>query len=311
LAALATVLACCALTTGVAVLWQTDIARWGSLAFGTVALEVVLRLVGVPTVQQPPYWAAAALVTGSAEMLLRRRVSAILQPWTWALYVGSIGLSGVALLVAVCEESALLSDLALQPLAVTLALAGLTLVAHGLDRRERVLGYAGIACVLVAYMLQLTLFGVGQPQAFVVPVGIYLLLLAYVEGRLGSDAHLRISLELSALGIMLGASLAQALGNGDNNVAPLAYQVFLFFESLAVFGLGAVLHWKRSLFAGSAALVVDVGIVLANPLSALNTWYLMGIVGLLMIGLVIFLEEERRKIPLWIDQYRHRLETWI
>ena len=42
----------------------------------------------------------------------------------------------------------------------------------------------------------------------------------------------------------------------------------------------------------------------------MNTWYLMALIGFVMIGLVTFLEQRRQQIPLWIDEVRQRLEKW-
>jgi len=41
-----------------------------------------------------------------------------------------------------------------------------------------------------------------------------------------------------------------------------------------------------------------------------NTWYLIASIGCAMIGLVIFLEQRRQQIPLWIDDVRLRLDAW-
>jgi preprotein translocase subunit SecY len=71
-----------------------------------------------------------------------------------------------------------------------------------------------------------------------------------------------------------------------------------------------VLHWRRTFFAGALALVADVAILLVDPLRAINTWYLVAVVGLAMIALVIFVERQRQRIPVWLGEWRQRLETW-
>jgi hypothetical protein len=50
--------------------------------------------------------------------------------------------------------------------------------------------------------------------------------------------------------------------------------------------------------------------LLAEPLAAVNTWYLIGSLGLLLMVAVVFLERRRQQIPEWINQWRDRLETW-
>jgi preprotein translocase subunit SecY len=82
------------------------------------------------------------------------------------------------------------------------------------------------------------------------------------------------------------------------------------FQGVALLGLGAVLHWRRSFLAGALAVVADVAILLADPLRSINTWYLVAISGLAMIALVVFVERQRQRIPVWLGAWRQRLETW-
>jgi hypothetical protein len=53
-----------------------------------------------------------------------------------------------------------------------------------------------------------------------------------------------------------------------------------------------------------------VGILLVDPLKALNTWYLVALIGLTLIGAVIWIERQRQQIPTWIEGLRARLEQW-
>ena len=179
----------------------------------------------------------------------------------------------------------------------------MTLVTYGFDRHQRLLSYMGVALVDIGYMLQLLFFDVGQPQAFVLPTGLYLLAIAYLEWRRGTDARLKAVLELAGLTLLLGISLVQTLGFLDAGIDRHLYASFLLVESVAVFATGAVLHWRRSFVAGMLALLVDVAILLADPLSALNTWYLAAVVGIAMIGVVIFIEQRRKQIPFWLHDW--------
>jgi hypothetical protein len=251
-----------------------------------------------------------ALVAGLVSFAVPRVRRDVVGLYVRPLYRGSVGVGAAVLAVALANELALLSHAALQSLTATVAVSGLVLIAHGWNRRQSLLGYAGVGLLEVAYMLQLTLFDVGQPQAFVLPAGLYLLVIAYLEWRRGTGAGLKMVLEAAALLLLLSTSLLQSLGYLDAGAGRYACEVFLLFESVALVGLGAVLHWKRTFFAGSAALVADIVIMLADPLRAMNTWYLMAIVGCAMIALVVFIEQRRQRIPLWIDEWRLRLETW-
>lgn len=95
--------------------------------------------------------------------------------------------------------------------------------------------------------------------------------------------------------------LAHAFGRRDRVLAYLG---------VALLGLGAILRWRRTFFGSGLALVADVLILLSDPLRAVNTWYLVAIIGLAMIGVVVFVEQRRQQIPFWLDEWRQRLERW-
>src|SRR5205085_223791 len=204
----------------------------------------------------------------------------------------------------------LMSHAALGALAATTAVAGLTAIGHAFHRRERLLGYLGVALLEAGYMLQLALGHVGQPQAFTLPAGLYVLAIAYLEWRRGSGAGIKALLEVAGLMLVLGAALAQAAGVLDVGAGRYVYDVVLLFESLALFALGAMLRWRKIFFASILALVADVFIVLADPIRAMNTWYLLALVGFTMLGVVVFIEQRRQRIPVWVNDWRLRLEAW-
>jgi len=90
----------------------------------------------------------------------------------------------------------------------------------------------------------------------------------------------------------------------------VSYEVILVLEGAAILIAGALLRWTNTFFAGGAAIVVGTLIVMAGPLSNLSVVYLILLIGCAMIGAVVFLEQRRREIPLWIDEVRVKLETW-
>jgi len=197
----------------------------------------------------------------------------------------------------------------LQPLAAAMTISSAFLLINGIVEDRRPLRYLGIALLNGAYSCELLYRQVTAPQAFALPVGLSLLVLAYLEWRRGAVGT-KVLLEIAAVTVLLGTTLLQGcggLGVGGNRYN---YDTFLLLESVAIFGLGALLRWKRTFFAASGALVLDVGILLVDPVRAMNTWYLMAIIGCAMIGLVVFLEQRRQQIPLWIDEVRERLELW-
>jgi hypothetical protein len=194
--------------------------------------------------------------------------------------------------------------------ALTTALGGLVLLTLAYGRRSRFLAYGGVAGLLGAGLLELADGRISQPQVYVVPVGLYLAALACLEWRRGDPARLKVAFEVAALIVVLGTALLQSQGYAGAGVDRLQYAVEMIVQGLVVLGLGALAHWWRSLFAGAGAVVVAVLILLAEPLKSVDTWYLIGSIGMLMIAGVVFLERRRQQIPTWLDGWRERLESW-
>lgn len=293
-----------------ATLWREKLEVWTSLTLAGMAFQAGLILGQTPWVDQPPHWGLAALTAGLLAIVVQSRRVATLGVWSRPLFLSSVGVGAMALLGALTAHLIFGTRATLQPLAATAALTGLTLVAHGFHQRRRLLGYLGVALLEKGYMVQLHHFDVGQPQAFAVPAGLYLLAIAYLEWRRGTAGGLKRTLEGSGLTLMLGASLLQAVGLFGDGIDRHAYAAFFLFEGVAIFGLGAVLRWRKTFQAGALAVVADVLILLADPLRAMNVWYLVAVVGLAMIGLVVLIEQRRFQLATWLDDRRQRLETW-
>jgi hypothetical protein len=185
-----------------------------------------------------------------------------------------------------------------------------TAVGHAYERRQRRLVYLGVGLLEGGLLLELLVYEVGQMQAFALPVGLYLLGVAYLEWRRGTLRLVKRLLEVGGLIVLLGISLIQAVGFLGNGYERYAYDTFLLLESALLLGLGAVLRWRYTFFLAALALIADLGILLVDPLKALNTWYLVALIGLTLIGGVIWIERQRQKIPTWIEGLRARLEQW-
>jgi hypothetical protein len=288
-------------------LWQSRALVWAGIALAALACQEALALAGVPQSDQPACWAALALVACLLGMALGRLTGAAAQLWAMPL----LRTANVASLLALCVAAGnlTLGQFALQPLAVTMAVVSIILLMQGIIERDPARRYLGIGLLNGGYVCELLFRQVTQPQAFALPLGLTLLIAAYLEWRRGA-AGAKAMLEIAALVVLLGTTLVQGCGGLGVGADRYNYDTFLLLESVAVFGLGALLRWKRTFVAACGALVADVFILLADPLRAMNTWYLMATIGCAMIVLVIFLEQRRQQIPLWIDEVRLRLEAW-
>jgi hypothetical protein len=293
-----------------ATLWRGRAEVWICLAMGSLTYWQAMRVQNVPAAAEPQYWAMAGLAVGLLAIGLRRLSWRAADLWPKPMLVVSVAAGGMSILAALGLLLSLGRPAGLQTLSTTVAITGLTVVAHGFDRHDRILGYQGVALLLVGFMLQLVVFDVGQVQAFALPAGLYLLAIAYLEWRRGTDHRIKAVLEVAAVSLLLGVSLMQSVGLLCAGVDRYAYATFFLLEGVAVFGSGAVVHWRRSFLAGALAIVLDVVILLADPLRALNTWYLVAVIGLAMIAAVILIERQRQRIPFWVHEWRLRLESW-
>jgi hypothetical protein len=279
--------------------------RWLALGLVGAAALQALTVLAIPRLEQPAFYLAGALVLALLSLASERAGHETIRAWRVPLLWSTAA-------VALAGEVLALSQLpnGLRTASVTTALTGLVVLTHAYTRRSRQLAYSGVGALLLASLLEIAGAGVAQPHAYVAPVAVYLAVLALLEHRRGDPGRVKPPLELAALLVLLGTTLLQSLGVGAQDVSRYAYEVGLIVEGLAVLGLGAVLHWWRSLLGGTAAVVMAVLIMLAEPLAHVDAWYLVGSIGLLLIAGVVFLERRRQQIPVWLDGWRERLEAW-
>ncbi|MFN8515633.1 MAG: hypothetical protein U0841_24240 [Chloroflexia bacterium] len=288
--------------------WRGEGEAWGALALTALAFWHLLDLVGISLSAQSTPWALLALGLTLLAIGVRAVTTTALDPWRRPLAVGTIAYSAWALLLGLANAADTQGQ---QSFAFTLAISGLTLVAHGFDRRERLLGYIGVAFLEAGYMVHLFVREIGQPQAFALPAGLFLLGIAYLEWRRGTGAGIKATLELAAVSLLVSVTTIQALGYLPAGIADRhLYGSFMLVETALLFTLGAALQWRRTFFGGGLGIVLAVALLLRDPIKSLNNWYLAALIGFIMIALVIFIEQRRQQIPIWLGEWRARLEAW-
>ena len=287
--------------------WLSRLLAYAAVAVLTVAIAEALALAGVPWSSLAPFWTAAALVEAFVSTALQRSQSVAARLWAPPLARASYPAGESAAIAA--GAGLFVGWSALQSLATTLSLIGACLLMRGIVGRAPLPLRFGLGLLTGAYLCELVYLHLFQLQAFTLPLGIVLLLGAYLEWRRGATTTKAV-LELASIAVLLGFTLVQGCGGFGVGDGRFGYDTFLLLESAVVFGAGAVLRWRRLLFAACGTLVTDVGILLIDPVRSMPAWYMVAMIGFAMIGLVMFLEQRRQRIPLWIDDVRERLETW-
>ena len=285
---------------------------WFAVGFALVTVQGAFNLWQVPPTSQPAYWALIGFSISLLHALVRPRQRAHAGPPLWSRPVewtaGALAI--LCPLGALWLVNALPGPASQQAFAWTLAIVGLQLITWGLSRRDRLLVYLGVAGVLCAYLVQLLTYRATQPQFFVVPVGAYLLGVTYAEWRIAPRRAAKGVLEASSLVILLGTSLLQAVGILADRTPSSVYDLIIIGEGTLLLAVGAALHWKRTLTAAAVALGIDAVLIAIAPLRALNTWYVVAIVGLALIGTVMVIEKKRQGIVTMVGHWRRLQETW-
>jgi hypothetical protein len=289
-------------------LWRDRVLVWGSLLLAATFCQEGLIVSGVRTVDQPLYWTGAALLAGGLGAALQSSGKPTTEFWIRPLYATAALIWGTALWTATAGISD--NRQALQTSALILAMSGAACLLAAARLRRAICLAGGLAMLTSSYVIEMVFLNVTQPQMFTVPVGIAMYVLAYLEWRQSTSSDRKDLLEVGAVIGLLGTALLQALGQLDATGNHLAYDAFLLLEGTTILGFGAALRWTKTFFAGGAAIVAGMLIVAAEPLRNLSVVYLALLIGCTMIAVVVFLEQRRRRIPLWIDEVRLSLETW-
>jgi hypothetical protein len=181
-----------------------------------------------------------------------------------------------------------------------LALIGLLYLAAAFTHRWLRLGYVAIGMLLTSWLLQA--FYIQQwdnLQWYVIPMGLYLLGIAYLEWQRGNKVLGRW-LDYLAIVLMLGSLFWQTLLFG------WGYALILGSEGFLAIGWGTARRLRRFLYAGIVGVVLASVGQLINSFWSVNQWIVFGIVGLLLVIVAIGIERKLEDLRAW----REVLETW-
>jgi hypothetical protein len=186
-----------------------------------------------------------------------------------------------------------------------LSLTGLLYaLASAAYRRLRV-GYLAMAMLIGAWYLYAFFINAWDNlravQWYAMPVGLYLLGIAFLEWSRGNKLLSRW-LDYAAMLLMMGTLFWQTWEFG------WWFALTLMAEGLAfMFVMGVGRRLRRFFYAGLTGAMLAVLGQLLNSLQNVNQWLVFGIIGLLMIAGAVAIERNMEAIKTWRDEVA---ETW-
>ncbi len=194
------------------------------------------------------------------------------------------------------------------PLTFTLATLGLLMATVAVRERKIRWGYGAGAAFVSAGLSYLFYLGFRDVQWYVIPSGLYLLLLAHPMRAFQGGQRVSQIAEAGAAMLMLGPTLVQAVSNSD--LVALAYTVALCAEAGLFLGYGTLLKLRVPFASGAIFFVLGVLWMSVDPLRAANKWVLLGALGLLLVGVYVLLERRQEQLAragrLWVE----RISGW-
>jgi hypothetical protein len=171
-------------------------------------------------------------------------------------------------------------------------------------RRLRV-GYLATAMLLGAWYLYAFFINAWDNlrvvQWYAMPVGLYLLGIAFLEWSRGNKLLSRW-LDYAAMLLMMGTLFWQTWEFG------WWFALTLMAEGLAfMFVMGVGRRLRRFFYAGLTGAMLAVLGQLLNSLQNVNQWLVFGLIGLLMIAGAVTIERNMEAIKTWRDEVA---ETW-
>ncbi len=304
------------LTVGLAFFGLAAITFWSwrwrtvligvALAFLGLAYAHALWLAGVRAVDSPSYSAVVALALTTlsyaagplvARLQKARASLGLLALWLRPLRTAALALPALAVLAMViaAKSQGFGHDQALHLSVAFLAVAVLALERSWLDRSAW-MGYAGGILALSGLTTLLATWNIGQPQAYLVPWGMYVIAAGIRERYWGYRPAGRYLEAAGILGI-LGMTQAQLFVEGARpdlwglNDQALFY--ILLGESLLVLVQANLRRVKYPFYTGLVFLLLNLGLTVYDQTRDVDKLLLLGVLGAVLFALAVFLERKR------------------
>lgn len=156
--------------------------------------------------------------------------------------------------------------------------------------REKYFGYVASAVGMVTYFWQVHLLGYTEYQMFLLPLGVYLMVLSYFT-RKEKNTDISKGLEYGGLFVLLVPLLFQSFGENG-----FYYSLILAMEGIALLILGVTFEKKIYRYVGIGAIVSAVFSQTYNYVFTLPRWVSTAAAGFTFIAVAIFLLLKRKDI---------------
>lgn len=261
--------------------------RWAPATYAGVGAALALGLQGwrgVPADRRPTWFMAHRWAAGG-----------------WA----ALGPLLASLLLIGAElrflRSGDLRDLVLHPTygpaTLATALCGLALLLDAVVTLRRPTGYGASALFMVALLMAIARVTPDNPQAYAVPLGLYLLTLSVYVAYERDLGPVRMpaanGLLAAAVCVILGTTLVQSL------VHPWRYIFLGLGEGLALLGVTLFLRRRYGVVLTLLFLVLTTLRALFDAARALPNWVVIGLLGLTLLGLGVFVLLRRDRFDTW------------
>lgn len=291
----------CLLFALFATLWQDQLLAHIALGLGSLAFSFQLRSLGISIPQIFAGLGGLALILYLFSWLVEW-LKGLSTAWRQPLINFAIMLSVLGLAITLPD---VFSDSI--PAAFALGFGGALYLSMSLRRRTTLLGYFGMGMLLAGWSLLLFKQNVGEPQYYALPAGLYFAGMGFIE-RVRRPGRFALLIESLGLALLLVTSFIQSV----NAVSGFPYFLLLLAEGLAVVWWGAARHLRVPFSIGILASVANIlaQVVVLVRTYDVNRWIIIFGVGILIVGLGLFIERRREMLLARSQEFRDMLESW-
>lgn len=183
------------------------------------------------------------------------------------------------------------------PAGLAIALCGAALAADAITTLRRPTGYSASAFIALATLMGIARITPDNPQAYAVPVGLYLLALSIYVAYERDLGPVRMpaanALLSSAIIVILGTTFLQSL------LHPWRYIFLGLMEGLLMLGVTAFLRRRYGVALAVGFLTLTAFRAVFDVARALPNWVTIGLIGIVLLGLGVLVLLRRDRLEAW------------